>query len=299
MFDVIIVGAGPAGMSAALILGRSRRNVLICDSGQPRNASSHAIHGFLTRDGIDPADFRRIGQEQLRQYANIEYRSTSVVDVVREANQLTLTLADTTTHSTRVMLLATGVVDTLPTTEGFDTFHGSGVFSCPYCDGWEVRDQPLAVYGQGQAGQTLAVQLLQWSRDIVLCTDGPSQLTMKELAFLHHNEIVVQEEPIARLEGSNGYFDKIVFSNGSTLARRAIFFRTKVQPRDELLKKLDINMPEQYQQPIAPGVFLSGDAYQSRWVSGAVADGAEAAVMINTFLQKEDLTREFKLLRQQ
>lgn len=298
MFDVIIVGAGPAGLSAALMLGRCCRSVLICDNGQPRNAVSHAMHGFLTRDGIVPAEFRRIGKEQLQQYTNVEVRSTTVIDARREGNFFTVTLSDESRHTARVLLLATGLKDVLPPIEGFQRYYGAGVFSCPYCDAWEVRDQPLAVFGQGPAGEALALQLLQWSRDIILCTNGPCQLDAREQAFLNQHNIRIDEAPIARLEGSEQRFESIVFANGTVIPRQAIFFQAQHVRRLELLDMLGCSLPAKYQEPIAPGIYLAGDVYQTRWVSGAVADGVELAVLINIELQKEELTRSYQALKE-
>jgi thioredoxin reductase len=136
MFDVIIVGAGPAGLSAALVLGRCRRRVLVCDSGEPRNAASHGLHGFITRDGIKPKEFLRIGREELTQYETVELRDATVVAASREDDGFEVTLAGGERIASRKLLLATGVVDELPELEGLDQFYGRSVFHCPYCDGW-------------------------------------------------------------------------------------------------------------------------------------------------------------------
>src|ERR1051325_6140674 len=175
-FDVIIVGAGPAGLSAALVLGRCRRRVLICDSGHPRNAASHALHGYLTRDGIPPAAFLEIGLEQLQQYETVRLQRSAVVEARRLDNLFEITLNSGQRLASRKLLLATGVIDELPQINGLQDFYGTSVFHCPYCDGWEMRDQPLAVYGRGENGAGLALELKLWSQQLVLCTDGPSQL---------------------------------------------------------------------------------------------------------------------------
>src|SRR6185503_11154078 len=152
LFDVIIVGAGPAGLSAAQILGRCRRRVLVCDSGHPRNAASHALHGYLTRDGIAPGEFLEIGRIQLLRYTTVELRSTSVTEARRVNKLFEITLQSGERLTSRKLLLATGVVDDLPLLEGLQGFYGTSVFHCPYCDGWEIRDQPLAIYGRGENG---------------------------------------------------------------------------------------------------------------------------------------------------
>src|SRR5687768_7612451 len=146
-YDVLIVGGGPAGLSAALVLGRCRRRVLVCDAGRPRNAASHGLHGFLTRDGIKPSEFLEIARQQLRPYDTVELKQTEVTSARRLANGFELTLANGESVSARKLLLATGVVDELPALDGLPDFYGRSVFHCPYCDGWEVRDQPLAIYG--------------------------------------------------------------------------------------------------------------------------------------------------------
>ncbi|MCA1650372.1 MAG: NAD(P)/FAD-dependent oxidoreductase, partial [Acidobacteria bacterium] len=177
MYDVIIVGAGPAGLSAALMLGRCRRSVLVCDSGRPRNAASEAIHGYLTRDGMMPREFLEIARTELRKYETVEIRDSEVVDAECGGDSLFhVTLASGERLDARKLLLATGVADHVPPVPGLAELYGKSVHHCPYCDGWEVRDQPLAIYGRGDRGLGLSLELIVWSRDLVLCTDGPCEL---------------------------------------------------------------------------------------------------------------------------
>jgi len=222
MYDVIIVGAGPAGLSAALMLGRCRRTVLIIDSGKPRNARSHGLHGYLTRDGILPKDFLALGREELRQYHTVELREAEVDDAECTANsRFEVTLASGERFQSRKLMLATGVVDNLPQIDGFREFYGSGVFHCPYCDGWEVRDQPIAIYGKGERGSGVALELTAWSRDLVLCTDGDADIEAQDRQRLAANRIALREDRVARLEGRDGTLTHVVFADGSRLERRA------------------------------------------------------------------------------
>ena len=155
MHDVVIAGGGPAGLSAALLLGRARRRVLVCDTGQPRNALSHALNGFVTRDGIEPARFRRIAREQLKRYPTVEYRREEAVDVTRRGEHFEVTFRRNAEARCRAVLLATGRIDILPAVDGAVELFGRGVYPCPYCDGWEHRDQPIAVYGNAHANAAL------------------------------------------------------------------------------------------------------------------------------------------------
>lgn len=295
MFDVIIVGGGPAGLSAALVLGRCRRRVLVCDHGNYRNAASQALHGFLTRDGIDPAELRKIAREELRRYTTVELRNVEVTDAKRINNHFEVALRDGTQIFARKLLFATGVVDHVPMLDGIETLYGSSVFHCPYCDGWEMRDQALAIYGKAEQGKGLALELTAWSKDLVLCTDGPSELSVEDIDRLIHNGIQIRENKIARLEGTDGVLERIMFLDGEVLRRRALFFSTGQQQRCDLPAKLGCEFTDKgavntsdYQATNIPGVYVAGDA--SRLIQLAIvaaAEGAEAAFAINTALQKE------------
>src|SRR5918993_2508613 len=201
MYDVIIVGAVPAGLSAALILGRCRRKVLVCDSGHPRNASSAALHGYLSRDGTAPLEFLAIGRQELERYETVVFRSAEVVEASWQTGQrrFDVALASGERFHSRKLLIATGVADNLPDVEGIADLYGKSVFHCPYCDGWEVRDQPIAIYGRGERAVGLSLELTGWSRDLALCTNGPSELDNNDRARLERNGIAVYEQPLARL----------------------------------------------------------------------------------------------------
>lgn len=296
MYDVIIVGAGPAGLSAALILGRSRRRVLVCDTGKPRNAASHAMHGFLSRDGMAPRDFLRIAREQMQEYDCVELRDIEVTAAECRNSRFHVTLADGLELESRKLLIATGVVDHLPEIPGFAELYGKSVFHCPYCDGWEVRDQPLAIYGRGERGLGLSLELTGWSRDLVLCTDGPSDIAPPELARLKRNGISVREDRLVRLEGP-GKLERIVFARGEPLDRHALFFTTGQAQHSELVTRLGCEMNEKgtvrtgkYEAAHLPGLYVAGDASRAvQWVIVAASEGAEAAFAINTDLLKDDL----------
>lgn len=292
-YDVVIVGAGPAGLSAALILGRCRRRVLICDTGSPRNAASHALHGFLTRDGIPPMEFLSIARQQLEPYQTVAFRELEVTNVKRTDAGF---VVNTNIFCSK-LLIATGVVDRLPKLAGLTDLYGRSVFHCPYCDGWEVRDRRIVVYGRGKNGLGLALELTLWSSALTLCTDGPSELSHEEITRLERRRIKIHDTPIRRLIGSQGMLEQIEFTNGETIECDAMFFSTGNDQHCSLAERLGCKFTEDgavdtgdYEMTNVPGVYVAGDA--SKLVQLAIvaaAEGAKAAFAINQELLKADL----------
>lgn len=300
LYDCIIVGAGPAGLSGALMLGRCRRSVLVCDAGEPRNARSAGVHAYLTRDGIAPADFLSLAREDVRRYPTVEFHRTAITHAERASHGFNVLCAGGLQLSARKLLLATGVVDEIPEIEGLEPLYGTSVHHCPYCDGWEWRDQPLAVYGRGEDGSGLALGLTVWSDDVVLCTDGPNELSESASAQLNGAGIEVREEPVVRLEGGGGWLERVVFAQGEPLARRALFFCSGQHQRSPLAAMLGCDFNEKgavdtgsCEATNVPGLYVAGDASkEAQFVVVAAAEGAQAATAINKSLLKEDLAQK-------
>ncbi|MEO6213264.1 MAG: NAD(P)/FAD-dependent oxidoreductase [Vicinamibacterales bacterium] len=297
MLDVVIVGGGPAGLSAALMLGRCRRGVLVCDDGHPRNEASHAMHGFISRDGMPPADFLQLAREELATYDTVEVRHVTVTAAKCMEGAFVTTLETGEQVRSRKLLIATGVRDNVPDLEGITALYGRSVFHCPYCDGWEIRDEPIAVYGRGERGYGLALELTVWSHDLVLCTDGPSELDDDQRTRLNRNGVALREDRIVRLEGAGGILARIIFAEGGPLDRRALFFTTGQSQQSELAIMLGCVINDKgtvttgkYESTHLRGLYVAGDASRAvQWVVVAAAEGAEAAFAINTDLIKEDL----------
>ncbi|MFO7180508.1 MAG: NAD(P)/FAD-dependent oxidoreductase [Pseudomonadota bacterium] len=296
MYDVIVVGGGPAGMSTALVLGRARRRVLVCDSGEYRNYAARAIHGYLTRDGVSPTEFRRIARAELARYEGVELRDVRVASAHRGPDRFEVTFLGGGSAEGRRLVIATGVVDELPEIPGFETFFGRGVHHCPYCDGWEVRDRPLAVYGRGDAkGAGLALELLLWSRSVVLCTDGPSGLSDRCSTKLARHGVPVRTERIVCLEGRD-WLERVVFESGPPLECAALFFNTACHLRSDLALRLgcdadawNCRVDAKTGKTSVPGLYVVGDASRDVFqVIVAAAEGAEAAVTINRELLSAD-----------
>jgi thioredoxin reductase len=299
-YDCVVVGGGPAGLSAALMLGRCRRAVMVCDIGQPRNARSGGIHSYLTRDGITPSEFLGLARKEVARYPSVEFREVEVLDATRSPDGFRVLCADGRQLSARKLLLATGVIDELPPIDGLEALYGTSVHHCPYCDGWEWRDQPLAIYGRGEEGYSLTLGLSIWSDDLVLCTGGPSGLSEEELELLSRQGIEVREDSVVRLEGRDGRLERLIFENGESLARRALFVCAGQHQRSALARKLGARFTGRgavdtgsCEATDVPGLYVAGDSSrEAQFVIVAAAEGAEAGMAINKALLKEDLDQK-------
>jgi thioredoxin reductase len=297
--DVIIVGGGVAGLSAALVLGRCRRRVVVYDHGQPRNRRSERLSGFLSRDGLPPRELSRIAREQLGQYDTVQLRDAEVIDAARLDDGFEVVLQDGARQRGRKLLLATGVADELPAIDGIDAFYGTSVWHCPICDGWEHRDQPLAVVGTGKAVEKLALELLNWSRDLAVCSNGQRGPTRGARALLERHGIRVYDTPIVRLEGDDGQLRALHFASGERLERSGMFFTGPQLQRSNLVSKLGCELTRKgavrtgdYETTDVPGLFVAGDASRLvRLAIVAAAEGALAGCAINAELNREALMR--------
>lgn len=297
ILDVLIVGGGPAGLSAALVLGRCLRRALVCDAGHPRNEPARIFNGFLSRDGMPPGEFLQICREQLGRYETIEFRKTKVEGVERGDCRFTAKLETGERVDARMLLLATGVVDELPQIENFRQFYGKTVHSCPYCDGWEHRGQPIAVLGGNQDAADLAIELMLWSKDVALCTGGALECDAQARDAMKRAGIVIIKRRIARLEGAGEELEGIRFADGSFLPRTALFFSPGQQPRSPFAEQLGCEFCEEdgciqcgeNAATSVPGVYAAGNASRGvQLVIAAAAEGMQAAFAINNALLEAD-----------
>lgn len=295
-YDVIIVGGGPAGLNAALVLGRSRRKVLVCDNQKQRNRFSHAMHGFLTRDGINPSEFLDLARNELSNY-NVQNIITTIVDIKPIEKGFRLLQDSGVELYSKKILLATGISDILPDIPGIMDFYGTSVFHCPYCDGWESRDKPIAVYSK-EGPYQLALSMKTWSSDIILLTDGINKISHKWKQRLSAAGISIITSKIIALKGSDGLLSEIEFENNEPIKREVIFFSTGYTQNCDFATKLGCKLSnkgtvlfDKKQRTNVKGVFVAGDtSMDMKFVIVAAAEGAKAGVAINIALQEEEIT---------
>jgi thioredoxin reductase len=298
-YDVLVIGGGPAGLSAALVLGR---HVLVCDDDRPRNATSRAVNAFLTRDGISPAEFRHAARADLARYDTVEYRRAQVIDVERIEGGFEATLENGSVVRARKLLIATGVVDELPAIDGIRERWGHSVFPCPFCDALEFREQPIAVYGcGGERGVEFALELLTWSPHVTLLTDGSAAPCEKNRTRCERLKITVDVRRIVALEGPSPRLEHVRFEDGARLQCRALFMLTTQHQRSAFAEKLGCAPltdeatveTDDLQRTKLRGVCVAGNAaegMQSAII--AAAEGYKAAYALN-----DELVEDFVAVR--
>jgi thioredoxin reductase len=292
-WDCIGVGAGAAGLSAALVLGRARRRTLVVDLGQQSNLPAEGIGGLLGQDGRPPAAFYAAGREELAAYPSVELRSGEVVRGERLDAGFLLELADGSRETARRVLLATGMEYRFPPLPGIAERWGNSVFHCPFCHGWEVRDRALAVLDRGATGARRAILLRAWSDDVTLLSDGPPELDAEDAERLRAAGVTVDERPVAGLRGPGDTLTAVLLADGGELPCGGMLVPVTLHQRSTLAEQLGATAAEP--GPLAadaievdagfhtsvPGLSAAGDATPVMpSVANSVAAGSSAAAMI-------------------
>ncbi|MFL6124556.1 NAD(P)/FAD-dependent oxidoreductase [Actinophytocola sp.] len=284
MYDVVIVGGGTAGLAAALVLGRARRKVVVIDAGEPRNAAAHESHGFLTRDGLPPAELLRLGRAEVAGYG-VELLADRVVSA---KPGFAVALASGPVLTARKLLVTAGVRDELPDVPGVAELWGDQVHFCPYCHGYEVRDERVGVLASGPLGVMKAVMLREWAPDVVLFP-GDYQLTDDEAAQLGSRGIPVEPGKVTRLVVSAGRLTGVDLADGRTVARTAVFVNPTFVPKDTLLRELGCELDDQgwvrvdaVGRTSVPGVWAAGNVVDpSAQLLSSAGAAATAAARLN------------------
>lgn len=294
--DVAIIGGGPAGLNAALVLGRARRTVVLIDDGRPRNRVTHEVHNFLTRDGISPSEFRRIAREQIHRYPNVEFVQDTAVNVAGADGDFRVTTAQGTFVRSKKLLFALGMKDVPLPIDGLADVYGTSAFVCPYCDGWEHRDKPIALIASGEGAMHMAKTIAGWTRTFVICTNGPAGLNEQQREELRERRIHVFESRISCIDSVEGQVRHLVLSDGTVVACQAIFFSPMLVAGSRLPQLLGCQVLESGAVLIddigrtnVPGVFSAGDVATKLYQAITAASmGSIAAIGINSDLLDEE-----------
>lgn len=304
-FDAAIIGGGPAGLSAAIVLGRSCRRVIVFDHGKPRNYAAQAVHCFLGSDGISPDNLRDQGRQEAIYYGaeinDSEVKSVQCLNEDGDESIRFLTVSESCTVKSRAVLFATGVMDHLPRIAGIDELYGRSVHHCPYCDGWEHRGKHLVALADGRGAVKLALSLQVWSKQVTSCSNGHS-FSPPERKLLTRNGIAYREERVERMAEQDETRVEISFYGSAPLTCDAVFFGGDQGQRSSLPQTLGCVINHEglierdaKQRTGVEGIFVAGDAAGDvQFAIAAAAEGATAAIAINHMLQEQEiLRREF------
>jgi thioredoxin reductase len=292
-YDVVVIGGGAAGSSAALVLGRARRRVAVVDAGAPRNAPAAHMHGFLSRDGMPPAELLAAARAELQGY-EVDIVEDQVVEIT---SGFTVGLADGRSLTARRVLLATGAVDELPDIPGARARWGRDFLHCPYCHGWEVRDRPIGVVGTSAGSVEHAHLLRQWSDDVVFFAHSYA-ITPADRTVLAARGVAVVDGVVAGLVVVGDRLDAVRLVDGRVIPRVALFMRPELRPRDDgLLDALGCDVDgggfalvDSTGRTSVPGVWAAGNVANPRaQVITAAGEGSAAAIAINADLVDEDV----------
>ena len=293
-YDVVVVGGGPAGLTAALYLGRSRRHTLVVDSGSPRNIRAIEAHGVFTRDGTPPLDLLGEARRQLGSYEEIEFRPAEAISAGGQKGAFAAHLASGETVEARRLLIACGVSDQLPPIPGVAELWGTRIHPCTYCHGYEERDRPLAVLATSDTALAAVASVINLSSDVVLCVNGNS-LRTDDRERLQDHSVIILEQQLMRVERL-GDSIMLEFDDGTRLSRAALFLKSSPRLASDLPIRLGcqlegpmrVTVDSAWETSVA-GVYAAGDiAADKKFVAVAAASGAEAGVAIDGSLAQED-----------
>jgi thioredoxin reductase len=299
-YDVVVIGGGAAGLNGALMLARARRSVAVIDAGEPRNAPAEGIHGLLGREGMPPSQLLEIGRGEVRQYGGHVVEGAVTTAKAAEAG-FTVALADGREVKARKLLVTTGLVDRLPEIPGLAEHWGKGLVHCPYCHGWEVRDQPIGIVATGPMSMHSALLFRQWTDDLVVFTNDRLALPPEETEKLKARGTRIVDGAIERIESDNGRIRGVRLANGEFVERSVLATASRMEARAGFLKDLGLNAVEHpsgagehvpadpFGRTDVPGVWVAGNVTDLMAQVGAAASaGAMAGAQINMDLVNED-----------
>ncbi|OMF08294.1 pyridine nucleotide-disulfide oxidoreductase [Paenibacillus amylolyticus] len=292
LLDVLIIGGGPAGLNAALVLGRARKNVVVIDDETPRNWVTRETHGFVTRDGASPREFRKAAKEQIAAYPSVQFASDTATAITGSDGDFVVKTTQGASYRTKKILFAVGKKDLPLDINGLTEVYGKSAFVCPYCDGWELRDQALVIIVSGDKALHMAKVISGWTAQYTICTNGSDSLTDEQREELKRHHVTVFDAPIQSIDSEEGMVQQVVLNDGTAIPCTGVFFQPKLFTGSELPKAIGCEITESGTVIVdasgktsVAGVYSAGDAASEMYQAITAASlGALSAVSINNEL---------------
>lgn len=288
-FDVIIIGGSYSGLAASMALGRASRQVLLIDNGKPCNEQTPYSHNFLTQDGKTPLEILTTANQQLENYKSVEVIKGLATYGIKLGNNFSIQILTGEIFNAKKIIIASGIIDLMSNISGYADCWGISVLHCPYCHGYEIRNEKTGILGNGVYGFEFAQLISNWTKDLTLFTNGKSTLTREETERLEKNHINVVETEIDRLENTNGYLENIVFKGGLITPIKALYARSPFEQQCQIPQSLGCEILEEgyikidvFHKTTINGVFACGDnSSRIRTIANAVAAGTTTGMMVN------------------
>lgn len=297
VFDCVIIGGGPSGLSASLTLGRAMRKIALFDDGTNRNRVTQESHGFITRDGIKPQQFKEFGLKELEKYPSVSYFNATVSEIIKDRgnDRFIVKASNGQQYVAEKLILATGIQEVF-SIPSIRNYYGKSLFSCPYCDGWEQRDKPLVVIAEKEKHVLHLTKLIyNWSQDLIVLTNGV-QLSKEGATELQKRDIEIISEQVKNLIGHDGYLQKIEFVTGETISKSFGFVAPSYYRPNQFAEKLGCKIHEDGKvitdglgRTTQKNIYIAGETEKSKPTSLMIsaAKGNKAAVSVNTDLTME------------
>jgi thioredoxin reductase len=295
-FDVIIVGGSYAGLAAAMGLGRALRRVLVIDSGKPANRFTPESHNFLTNDGRKPSKIAEVARQEVARYKSVQIIDNVVVNAEATQEGFEIRVVSGESFTASKLIFATGIIDLVPEVAGFDECWGKSVLHCPYCHGYEVRNERTGIFGNGDYAFEFGALIHNWTSDLTVYTNGPSTLSNEQTAKLRSYNIQIVEDEIEALQHLRGYVEAIVFKNGRKATVKVVYTKPGFMQHSNIPRSLGCEITTDGYIKIdaalhtsVPGVYACGDnVSRMRTVANAIATGTMMAITLNKDLTLQD-----------
>ncbi|UKB80660.1 NAD(P)/FAD-dependent oxidoreductase [Chryseobacterium sp. MEBOG07] len=295
-FDVIIIGGSYSGLSAGMSLGRSLRNVLIIDNGKPCNRQTPHSHNFITHDGKTPAEIAQLAKKDVEKYNTVKFYNGTVAKTINTTEGFDIEISSGEKFHAKKLILASGIKDIMPDIPGFTECWGISVLHCPYCHGYEVKNEVTGILSNGDMAYEFSKLIFNMTKNLTLFTNEKATLTDEQVEKLNQNKIILNEDEIAGIEHENGSIQKIVFKNGKEIALQALYAKIPFEQNINASGDLGCELTEQgfikidmMQKTTVPGVFACGDnVTMMRSVANAIAQGNFTGAVVNKELSDEE-----------